>query len=114
MPVNGSFFTRFVNNNSSPQGGPNPDNATHAFDGSDIANWSATTGLVQTPGADCPWTVNNCGLNDEPFSFHPGGCSCVYCDGSTHFLRENIEPSVMRALVTRSDGENIPATKLPQ
>src|SRR5439155_23300608 len=35
----------FINNNKSPMQGP----------------------------ADCPWTTNNCGPNDEIFSFHPSG-----------------------------------------
>lgn len=75
-------FTHYVNNNSVPVGGP--------------------TGL--TPSADnCPWSSNNCGLNDEPFSYHAGGCNAVFVDGSVHFLSDFIAPQVMRALVTRSE-----------
>ena len=30
----------------------------------------------------CPWDTNNCGPNDEPFSFHPGGLNTALGDGS--------------------------------
>ena len=26
----------------------------------------------------CPWSLNNCGPNDEPFSFHSGGVLAVF------------------------------------
>ncbi len=51
---------------------------------------------------DCPWSNNNCGPNDEIFSFHPGGAVAVFADGSAHFLSEDIDPISMRALVTRA------------
>src|SRR6185295_12122649 len=43
-----------INNNISPKGGP----------------------------ADCPWSTNNCGMNDEIFAFHPAGANAVFVDGS--------------------------------
>ncbi|MBN2579879.1 MAG: DUF1559 domain-containing protein [Pirellulales bacterium] len=79
-------YTHYINNNASPLGGP----------------------------SDCPWGSNNCGLNDEPFSFHPGGSNAVFADGSVHFLSEDIEPLVMRALVTRAEGVEIPNGKIPE
>jgi prepilin-type processing-associated H-X9-DG protein len=66
-----------INNNSSPDGGP----------------------------TDCPWSTNNCGPNDEIFSFHPGGAVAVFADGSAQFISDTIEPIPMRALVTRSEGD---------
>jgi prepilin-type processing-associated H-X9-DG protein len=77
-------FTHYINNNSSPTGGP--------------------------PGAE--WSNNNCGLNDEPFSFHPGGANSVFADGSVHFLSESIAPKIMRALVSRAEGDEV--TKIPE
>ncbi len=53
---------------------------------------------------DCPWTTNNCGPNDEPFSFHPAGINAVFADGSTHFLTDNIDAIMMRYMVTRNEG----------
>ena len=52
----------FINQNKTPRGGP----------------------------AACPWTTNNCGSNDEPFSDHIGGCHAVLGDGSAKFLSENM------------------------
>ncbi len=78
-------FTHFINNNASPMGGPAGKGA---------------------------WTNNNSGLNDEPFSFHPGGANSVFADGSVHFLPESIEPVVMRAMVTRAEGVEL--KKIPE
>jgi prepilin-type processing-associated H-X9-DG protein len=66
----------FVNNNRSPVNGP----------------------------ADCPWSTNNCGPNDEIFSFHPAGANVVFCDGSVRFVAENISGPTIRFLVTRDEG----------
>ena len=72
--VNG-YFGKVINQNNYPIGGP----AGHL------------------------WTSNNQGLNDEPFSFHPGGCNCAMMDGSVRFLSESIHPVTLRYLVTRSE-----------
>jgi prepilin-type N-terminal cleavage/methylation domain-containing protein/prepilin-type processing-associated H-X9-DG protein len=77
-------FTHFINNNSSPTGGP-------------------------TGGE---WSNNNCGLNDEPFAFHPGGANAVFSDGSVHFLSEIIAPKIMRAMVSRAEGDEV--QKIPE
>jgi prepilin-type N-terminal cleavage/methylation domain-containing protein/prepilin-type processing-associated H-X9-DG protein len=66
-----------LNNNATPKGGP----------------------------ASCPWSLNNCGPNDEPFSFHPGGCMTIFGDGHVQFLRDTISPQVIRALCTADGGE---------
>lgn len=55
---------------------------------------------------DCPWTTNNCGPNDEPFSFHAAGVNVVFADSSTHFFTENMEPVMLRYLVTRNEGKD--------
>ena len=53
----------------------------------------------------CYWTVNNCGPNDEPFSFHAGGTHAAMADGSVRFISENISWSIVRALCTGAGGE---------
>lgn len=53
------------------------------------------------------WSQNNQGLNDEPFSFHTGGCNSVFVDGSVHFISDSIDPVTMRYLLTRSEGKPI-------
>jgi prepilin-type N-terminal cleavage/methylation domain-containing protein len=65
-----------VNNNATPDGGP----------------------------GDCPWSTNNCGPNDEIFSYHPGLAQAVFVDGSAHTIGQDIDPRVMRKLVTRAEG----------
>ena len=58
-------------------------------------------------GSGCPWELNNCGPNDEPFSFHTGGCQAVYGDGHVQFIRDSISPQVLRAICTASGGETV-------
>ncbi len=72
---------KYINNNSTPLGGP----------------------------PDCLWSANNCGLNDEPFSFHSGGCNAVFADGSVHFLSETIDFLTIRRLVTRAEHAEVPS-----
>ena len=53
----------------------------------------------------CPWTTNNCGPNDEPFSFHTGGVEAMFGDGSVHFISENTDTQIIRKLANKADGE---------
>jgi prepilin-type N-terminal cleavage/methylation domain-containing protein/prepilin-type processing-associated H-X9-DG protein len=69
-------FQHFINQNPAPAGGP----------------------------GTCPWATINCGPNDEPFAFHPGGCNTVFCDGSVRFLGNRVDAQSLRALVTRAEG----------
>ncbi len=55
----------------------------------------------------CPWSANNCGPNDEPFSFHTGGCLAVYGDGHVQFIRDSIPGTTLRAIMTASGGETV-------
>ena len=54
--------------------------------------------------ANCLWTTNNCGSNDEPFSFHVGGCHALLGDGSVRFLSENLDTQTVVRLMARADG----------
>ena len=58
----------------------------------------------------CSWSLNNCGPNDEPFSFHSGGCNAVFGDGHVQFLADNLTPQTLRALLTADTGDivNLP------
>lgn len=79
-----------------------PSNATAP--GSRIAgiNQNATpTGGPTT----CPWTLNNCGPNDEPFSFHTGGVNCVMGDGSVRFFRSSISGVTLKWMAAATDGQ---------
>jgi prepilin-type N-terminal cleavage/methylation domain-containing protein len=53
---------------------------------------------------DCPWSANNCGPNDEIFSYHVGVALAVFVDGSAHALGDDLDPRVVRKLVTRAEG----------
>lgn len=59
---------------------------------------------------ECSWRINNCGPNDEPFSFHPGGVNCVFGDGSVRFLRDNIDALTLKWMAGATDGQ---AFRLP-
>ena len=52
----------------------------------------------------CPWTNNNCGPNDEVFSFHTGGANVLFGDGHVTFLREDIDFLTFRRLCTPQEG----------
>ncbi len=57
----------------------------------------------------CLWApTNNCGNNDEIFSFHTGGALAVFCDGHVQMLQSSIDRRVVRMLVTPNGGETIP------
>jgi prepilin-type processing-associated H-X9-DG protein len=47
----------------------------------------------------------NCSSDNEIYSFHPGGANAVFADGSVHFVKETINPTVFFALITRGAGE---------
>ncbi|HUY90107.1 MAG TPA: DUF1559 domain-containing protein [Pirellulales bacterium] len=73
----GIGISKQINNNASPAGGP----------------------------PSCPWTVNNCGVFEEIFSFHPGGANVALGDGSVRFLKESLNPALLRAVITARGGE---------
>ncbi len=75
--TSGIGLSKTINNNSTPMGGP----------------------------PSCLWTVNNCGVFEEVFSFHTGGAHALLGDGSVRFLGENLNFRVLRALVTAKGGE---------
>jgi prepilin-type N-terminal cleavage/methylation domain-containing protein/prepilin-type processing-associated H-X9-DG protein len=54
--------------------------------------------------AECRWSVNNCGPNDEPFSFHSGGANAVMGDGSVRMLRDSIDALTLKWLAGATDG----------
>ena len=69
---------KIINNNISPVGGPTA----------------------------CPWTTNNCGPNDEPFSTHAGDIATAgFADGSVRILSGSLDVQVIRQLSDPNDGE---------
>ena len=53
--------------------------------------------------------VQDAGANDEIFSYHPGGANVLMADGSVKFLKETVNPVVIRSLVTITGGEVVSA-----
>jgi prepilin-type N-terminal cleavage/methylation domain-containing protein/prepilin-type processing-associated H-X9-DG protein len=51
----------------------------------------------------------NCWNDDEVYSFHTGGANFVFGDGSVRFVNQTISIGILAALVTRANGEVIPA-----
>ncbi len=60
--------------------------------------------------AECRWSVNNCGPNDEPFSFHTGGVNATMGDGSVRFMSATTDGIVLKWMVGAADGNIIPDT----
>jgi len=55
---------------------------------------------------ECKWANNNCGPNDEPFSFHTGGTNCAMGDGSVRFFSSSVAPLVLKYLAGATDGQS--------
>ena len=85
-PPNAQTLTK-INNNKVPMGGP--------------------LGTVTITGTPCPWSTNNCGPNDEPFSLHTGGVHALLGDGSVRFVGDNTDFNTVRKLLNPKDGEII-------
>jgi len=64
-----------------------------------INNFQAPTGGPP----ECRWSVNNCGPNDEPFSFHGAGCNASMGDGSVKFLSASTDGVVLKWMIGRND-----------
>ena len=87
-----------------------PDAGTNGLSGPSLSTGDRTAAINQyaTPTGGptaCPWTLNNCGPNDEPFSFHTGGCNAVMGDGSVRFFRSSTPALTLKWLSGATDGQ---------
>jgi prepilin-type N-terminal cleavage/methylation domain-containing protein/prepilin-type processing-associated H-X9-DG protein len=87
----------------------------YGVSGFQAGGYDAGTAINNTsspPGGStstCLWApTNNCGNNDEIFSFHTGGALAVFCDGHVQMLQASIDRRVVRMLVTPTGGETLP------
>jgi prepilin-type N-terminal cleavage/methylation domain-containing protein len=56
----------------------------------------------------CPWNVHDCGPNNEIFSFHnANGASVLLMDGRVIFLKETMQITVLRALITKNGSDQV-------
>jgi prepilin-type N-terminal cleavage/methylation domain-containing protein len=51
----------------------------------------------------------NFSSNNEVYSFHPGGANHVFGDGSVHFIKKSVAPTIFTALISYNGGEVISA-----
>jgi len=56
-----------------------------------------------------PVAGNNAGANDELFSQHPGGVNMLFGDGSVRFMKESLNVTVLRKIITLKGGEVVSA-----
>jgi prepilin-type N-terminal cleavage/methylation domain-containing protein/prepilin-type processing-associated H-X9-DG protein len=49
------------------------------------------------------WTVHDCGVSNEAFSFHGTGVNILFCDGHVSYVSDSIPFSLVLALGTRSN-----------
>jgi len=116
-PVAPSALIELVNNQAGNPGGrrvfawADPDAAANGYSGPSNAiapgSRKATINQYKTPiggPPECRWSVNNCGPNDEPFSFHSGGINASMGDGSVRFISDSADGIVVKHLIGASDG----------
>jgi prepilin-type N-terminal cleavage/methylation domain-containing protein len=89
-----------------------PDAGTNGFSGPSNATGGTSRVIAinqnKTPQGGpttCRWSTNNCGPNDEPFSFHVGGCHAAMGDGAVRFISENIDSLTLKWLTGCQDGK---------
>jgi prepilin-type N-terminal cleavage/methylation domain-containing protein/prepilin-type processing-associated H-X9-DG protein len=88
-----------------------PDSGTNGFSGPSnaVSPASRVIAISQNKSpmggpASCRWSQNNCGPNDEPFSFHTGGVNCAMGDGSVRFVSSSADGMMLKAAAGASDG----------
>jgi prepilin-type N-terminal cleavage/methylation domain-containing protein/prepilin-type processing-associated H-X9-DG protein len=97
QPGNGATV-RAINNNATPFGGG-------------TCSWNLGYAAAGGPPPLAGYTGgynNNCGPNDEIFSFHGNGANMVFMDGHVSFVSADTPPIVVRYLVSFSEGIPIP------
>jgi len=88
--------------------GYNPDKMTIRGAWAVGNNVFAVHGQINLPPIDPTDPTKGAWITDEMYSDHRGGAHGLFCDGSAHFLPENIDLNVLHALATRDAGETIP------
>ena len=87
---------------------------TPTGDTNQCLGWADSLGPFKLHGVDangdkcknCAGNVPFNVVNDgEAFSFHPGVMNCVYADGSTRTINDNVDLRVFAGAITRNGGE---------
>jgi prepilin-type N-terminal cleavage/methylation domain-containing protein/prepilin-type processing-associated H-X9-DG protein len=61
-------------------------------------------------GTGFPGTMTNMAMQVPPSSRHPGGVNVLMCDGAVHFVGDNVDLTVWRAIGSRAGQETISNT----
>lgn len=99
MPTNARRVYAWADPDAFGNGYSGPSNST----GSKVAKINNNPTPTGGP-ADCLWSRNNCGPNDEPFSFHGGGVNATMGDGSVRFIKETLNPITLKYAIGATDG----------
>lgn len=111
-----SYGSRYIARWAEPDGsngvsGPNSDDAGNANTGTatsvTISKWINQNSYPVGGPTTCAWTTNNCGPNDEPFSFHTGVVGAVFGDGHVAFISDKVGAVTLKALVTADAGDQM-------
>jgi prepilin-type N-terminal cleavage/methylation domain-containing protein/prepilin-type processing-associated H-X9-DG protein len=73
---------------------------TYSEDGSMNSSTNAASGDLVSCAINC---VNKM----QPYSFHPGGAYALFCDGSVHFVGEQLSPLAYSQITLIDDGQVI-------
>jgi len=66
---------------------------------------ASADGVLQGLGPKVTPVAINATNENEPYSFHPGGCYMLFADGHVSFLSETTDLAIVAALITRAGGE---------
>jgi prepilin-type N-terminal cleavage/methylation domain-containing protein/prepilin-type processing-associated H-X9-DG protein len=83
-----------------------PDNASGMGKGVNNNAGGSMTGPDPNGDGCAGWRAHDCGPNNEMFSFHGGGAHAVFADGHVSFIRQSLNPAILRALATRSNARD--------
>ncbi len=89
-----------------PDAGTNGLSGPHQDSLNKVARINQNASPIGGP-SNCSWSTNNCGPNDEPFSFHSGGANAVMADGSVRFFRDTIPANMLKWLAGADDANTV-------
>ncbi len=71
--------------------------------------WASGTNVSHIDGGINDSKTPKVWYEEQIHSDHPNGANVLRCDGSVHFMNEDVEKKVVRSLATRNGGETIPS-----
>jgi prepilin-type N-terminal cleavage/methylation domain-containing protein/prepilin-type processing-associated H-X9-DG protein len=70
--------------------------------------WASGSNVTHIDGGINDHATPKVWYEEQIHADHPGGAHVLKCDGSVHFLYEEVEKKVVRSLATRDGGEAVP------